>query len=53
MKSYGHARYEKIICKYGCCTLRKGNKHSIHRVTYDRRAAKRARQASRKECESR
>lgn len=49
MKSYGHKRGEKQACKYGCCTLDKGNKHSAHRAVNDRRARKAARQAAKVE----
>lgn len=50
MKSYGHNRYEKRVCRYGCCAVRKGNRHAESRVICDRRARKAARQDGRGAC---
>ena len=43
MKSYGHKRYDKIECKYGCCTSNYGRKHDWRKVA-DRSRRKTARQ---------
>ena len=44
MKPYGHSRYDKLECKYGCCTT-KGGKHKHSRDLVDRSRRKTARQA--------
>lgn len=31
MKAYGRPRYEGLTCRYGCCTIRKGAKDTIHK----------------------
>lgn len=44
MKAYGYKRVEKLTCKYGCCTIRKGSDKPV----YVRRARKAARQDSKR-----
>lgn len=42
MKAYGHARRDKLECKWGCCTEKGGKKLACREVN-DRRARKAAR----------
>ena len=38
MKAYGHKRFDKLTCKYGCCTTKGGKlKNSRHLVDKARR----------------
>lgn len=43
MKAYGYKRYDKIECKYGCCTTLYGKKKDC-RETADKQRKKTARQ---------
>jgi hypothetical protein len=43
MKAYGHNRFDKIECKYGCCTTKSGPKKDCRGVV-DRQNRKSARQ---------
>jgi hypothetical protein len=46
MKAYGFSRKEKLSCKYGCCSMKKGNKFSNAAKVLQRRARKVARRIS-------
>lgn len=48
MKPYGHYRYDKLECKYGCC-VGKGGTRLRSRVVVDRAARKRARRQAKQE----
>lgn len=48
MKAYGHDRYAKLECQYGCCTGKAG-KDRDYRVLVDRAARKAARQLAKKQ----
>ena len=48
MKAYGHSRYAKLECKYGCCTIPNGNKHANARKQNDRAARKAGRRIEKK-----
>jgi len=48
MKAYGHSRFDKIECKYGCCTTKCGAKKNC-RAIMDKARRKKARQTGEKE----
>lgn len=48
MKAYGHSRFDKIECKYGCCATKCGAKKNC-RPIMDKARRKKARQTGEKE----
>jgi hypothetical protein len=48
MKAYGHSRYDKSTCKYGCCTTKSGIKKNCRPIV-DRAHRKTARQEGKQE----